>query len=158
MPAAFPEISRRLGRPEHHERAERLQAALEVARRAPPPLVQGDAFDILPRAVEGVSPRGAVCIFHSATLTYFSQDERRRFAELVTSLAGRRNVFWVWLEDPGVMDKVVGPSAGLANLAEPSGAGLLGIIRFQGGDRTEHTLGRGPLHGGWVEWLASDFP
>jgi len=97
-----------------------------------------------------------VCIFHSATLTYFSQDERRRFAELVTSLAGRRNVFWVWLEDPRVMDKVVGPSAGLANLAEPLGQGFWASSdsREVTGRNTDWVEGLSTVDG-WNGWRAT---
>jgi hypothetical protein len=85
--------------PDQRERAERLGAAIRVARVDPPRVVKGDlSTDLEP--LLATAPRDAtLVVFHSAALAYVASRERRdRFAETVR----RTGAVWISNEAPGV--------------------------------------------------------
>jgi hypothetical protein len=85
--------------PEHDDRRSRLAAAVEVARAEPPRLVRGDLLEELPGLVAAAPEGTTPVVFHSAVLAYPSEDDRRRFVDLVTSLP----CVWVSNEGPAVV-------------------------------------------------------
>ncbi|MDH3682874.1 MAG: DUF2332 domain-containing protein [Acidimicrobiia bacterium] len=73
--------------PEHTHRAERLQAAMEVALADPPPVSTGDLRDDLPALVAEAPADSTVVVIHSAVLAYLpSQEEIDAFAATVQGL------------------------------------------------------------------------
>ena len=117
-------------------RQERLHAAIETARRDPPPVYRGDLLADLPDLI-GRAPRDAtVVIYHSAVLAYVRPADRVEFAKTV------RNLGAVWLsnEGPDVLP-------GIAVQARDTHGFLL--VK----DGTEQ-LAVTDSHGTWLEWLA----
>ena len=113
--------------PEHGARRERLLAALELARREPVPLVQGDVLTELPR-VAASRPRGTTLVVqHSALNAYLSAADRRHLPELCAQL--------------GVTE------VGL----EGSGEGPWARNRLTVDGRT---LAEAAPHNEWIDWLA----
>lgn len=86
--------------PEHHERAARLRAAVEVVRADPPRVVRGDLLTDLPALAAQAPGDATLVVFHSAVLAYVDPAERGRFADAVRSLD---RAVWVSNEAPGVV-------------------------------------------------------
>ena len=88
--------------PEQIGRAERLDAALALARRVRPRVVQGDLTRDLP-ALAGEAPKDAtLVIFHTAVLVYVAEQARLSFAEQVRDLGA----VWICNEDPQVFPAI----------------------------------------------------
>jgi hypothetical protein len=118
-------------------RAERLRAAMRVARSDPPTVVTGDLVDDLP-ALAATAPAGAtLVVFHSAVLSYLTPERRERFTRLVAGLGA----VWVSNEAPAVLPAI---SAKLARDPAPNR-----FVLAVDGDPVALT---GP-HGQSIEWL-----
>jgi hypothetical protein len=116
-------------------RLERLSAAVETARRDPPPVYRGDLLTDVP-ALVGQAPRGVtVVLYHSAVLWYVSRAQRAEFAAAVAGLG----VVWLANEGPGVVPGITVPDAGLNTY----------VLARNG---TE-AIAVDDSHGLWVEWL-----
>jgi hypothetical protein len=84
--------------PGQEPRAARLHQAIEVARREPAPIAQGDVLDDLP-ALLAQAPAGATkVVFHTAVLNYVEAERREPFAEMVSELAD----YWITNENPQI--------------------------------------------------------
>ncbi|OYC97401.1 DUF2332 domain-containing protein [Microbacterium sp. Yaish 1] len=94
----------------HDERVERLRTAVDVARADPPRIVPGDILDLLPEVAAESPPEATLVVFHSAVLLYLDADERRRFADLVSTLGQRvnRRVVWISNETAGTLPEIDG--------------------------------------------------
>ncbi|MGZ0067939.1 DUF2332 domain-containing protein [Microbacterium arborescens] len=92
------------------ERVERLRTAVDVARVDPPRIVPGDILDLLPEVAAESPPEATLVVFHSAVLLYLDADERRRFADLVSTLGQRVNrpVVWISNETAGTLPEIDG--------------------------------------------------
>jgi hypothetical protein len=116
-------------------RLERLSAAVETARRDPPPVYRGDLLTDVP-ALISQAPRGAtVVIYHSAVLAYVSRAQRAEFAAAVAGLG----VVWLANEGPGVVPGITVPDVGLNAFV---------LVR----NGTE-AIAVDDSHGTWVRWL-----
>jgi hypothetical protein len=121
-------------------RRERLAAAIETARREPPPVHQGDLLtDLVPLARQA-PPGATLVVYHSAVLTYVDPDQRGHFAETVAAL----NAVWLSNEGPGILSGVAAP--------ERDGGGEHFVLVRDGTQAIALTDG----HGTWLEWLAPD--
>lgn len=88
--------------PGQEARAERLRAAIGVAREDPPAVVRGDLVAGL-RALVETAPRGAtLVIFHSAVLFYLNPEDRDHFTRLVKELGA----VWISNESPRVLPEI----------------------------------------------------
>jgi len=124
--------------PEHIDRLRRLHAALAVAQRDPPIIVQGDLLTDLAGIARQAPGDATLVVFHSAVLAYVAEPAlRTRFAETVRDLGA----VWISNEAPGVFpfirDRLVRWG--------PRGAFLLSV----GGVPTAWT----DAHGAWIEWI-----
>ena len=158
VPDRFPEIVSRLGVdlnpvdlndtenvqwlralvwPEHKKRADQLEFAIEMARHDPPPIVRGDALDLLPSLIERVPDDSQLCIFHSFTLSLANAKPRERLEWMLKEASERRNLFHISFEWP-------------KNSETP----LLGLASLEGGRSAERVLARCNTHGEWLEWLS----
>jgi hypothetical protein len=123
--------------PGQDARAERLRAALSIARADPPRVVKGDLLRDLP-ALAATAPRDAtLVVFHSAVLVYVAPDDRRRFTRIVRDLGA----VWISNESPPVLPEI----AARLNAEPPGDRFLLAVD----GDPVALT---GP-HGQSVEWI-----
>ena len=158
LPAAVPEVTWRAGLdlnpldvtndadvhwlkcllwPGETGRQERLGAAIETARRDPPPLYQGDLLTDLPALVSRAPSGATVVVYHSSVLWYVRrEDDRARFAQTVRELG----VTWLSNEAPGVL-----PGIGV-QVRDAQGCVL---VR----DGTQ-ALAVTDSHGAWLDWLA----
>lgn len=126
--------------PEHEQRRQRLQAAIDVVRGEPPLLVRGDLVEAIGDLLADVPPGATPVVFHSAVLSYVS-DERRR--ELIGKLR-RAGVRWISNEGPGVVSGVT-TDAG-APPVEPTKAYF--VVALDG-----EAVATADPHGGWLRWL-----
>jgi hypothetical protein len=116
-------------------RQERLAAAIETARRDPPPLYRGDLLTDLPDLVRRAPRDATVVIYHSAVLGYVRRAERAEFARTVGGLGA----VWLSNEGPGVLPGTAIPGC------DPHGFVLAK-------DGTE-PIALTESHGTWIEWL-----
>ncbi len=123
--------------PEQTDRLARLQAAIRVARKDPPPLRTGDLARDLAAAVAEAPPDVPLVVFHTAVLAYVPPEERARFAAELRGLGAH----WVCNEAPGV---VPAHAAGLA--AGPEGDRFVLAIDGRGVAWTHP-------HGAWLHWI-----
>jgi hypothetical protein len=126
--------------PEQHDRRERLEGAIALARTSPPRVVAGDLNERLAEVAAGAPAHATLVVYHTAVLYYLSADDRAAFARRVRRLNGH----WISQECPGVLPAVD------AALSEPPPA-----------DRTTYVLALDQrpvaftaVHGGWLRWLS----
>jgi hypothetical protein len=83
---------------DQHERLERLRSAIEVARREPPSLVQGDYVDELPRLLAGRDLDLLTVVFHSVSLGYLTPEDRERVRDTIAAEGERGSLAHVAYE------------------------------------------------------------
>ena len=120
--------------PEQLDRAALLAQAIEAARDHPPPLLAGDAIELLPGVLAAIPDDAGLCIYHSFTLNQFPPQARERFAALITEHAAGRDLALIALE-----------------WHEPHAS--LDLSMFEDGARTDQRLAHCDAHGSWIEWL-----
>jgi hypothetical protein len=125
--------------PEQQERLARLRAAIEIARRDPPRVVQGNLLSDLGRLLPAVPPETQLVIFHTAVLAYIgSQSERDAFADLVRDIGA----VWISNEMPGTFPRMAAKA--------PRRDGAAKFLLAMNGEPVAWT---GP-HGQSIDWFA----
>jgi hypothetical protein len=124
--------------PGEGDRAERLAAAIDLARRDPPRLIRGDLAERLAETAAGAPPDATLVVFHSAVLAYVSSQKRAEFARAVTALGA----VWLAQEDPGVLSGLPG--------APPAPPGPTPFLLTRDG---QQPLAYVDGHGTWIHWL-----
>jgi len=135
--------------PDHHERRQRLAAAIELARAQPPPVRAGDLVDDLPALLAEVPEDARLVVVHSAALTYVSPDRREAFADVLASASKRRDVVWVSNEGRGIIREITALAP-----PRPERRFLLGRTRFTNGQRHDEFLALAHPHGAELAWHA----
>lgn len=135
--------------PGEGDRAARLAAAIEVARRDPPRVVRGDLLDRLASTAAGAPPGATLVVFHSSVLAYVTPAERQAFARAVIGL----DAVWLAQESPAVMSSSVpgfvpAPPTSPAPFTAPPG-GMAYVLTRNGRDALAYADG----HGSWLSWL-----
>jgi hypothetical protein len=120
--------------PEHLERAARLRAAINEARRDPPPIIAGDALELLSGLIAAAPAESTVCVYHTHVTYQFTPAQRNRLEELLAEAGRARPVVRIGSEGVGA--------------ASPE----LRLTRYAGGVREERALARVAGHGAWMEW------
>jgi hypothetical protein len=126
--------------PEQDDRRERLRAAVRIARRDPPYLVQGDLLERLPSLLDEAPDDAIVVVFHSAVVAYLDHPDRERFADLMAGLVADGRCHWVSNEGPRVL-----PGLMPAGIDVPIGRFVLAV------DGRPVALTHG--HGAELDWL-----
>ncbi len=125
--------------PGEGDRLARLDAAVTVARRRPPPLTRADLTAGLGAAAGGAPEAATLVVFHSATLAYVAAEGRERFVDDVRRLGAT----WVANEPIGV---VASAAAALRpGEADHHEGDFLLSCDGEPVAWTDH-------HGAWVEW------
>jgi len=162
LPAAHPRIAWRLGLdlnpinvadaadrtwlealvwPEQSDRLHRLRAAMDVARRDPPRVVQGDLLKDLPTWARHAPQGATLVVFHSAVLAYVADPAlREQFVRTVRELGA----VWVSNEVPGVFPSI----RDRLSRRGPRGAFLLSV--------NDAPVAWTDPHGGWIEWIVAE--
>jgi len=136
-------------------RAERLRAALALARQDPPLLHRGSAVERLPAVLDGVPPDTVPCVLTTWMLAYLSRDERGALARVVEVVARRRDVACITGEFTGVSPwtpPAPRPAAG----ADGRLATLVGLSVWRAGTHEARALCWMHSHGGWIDWLDAE--
>jgi hypothetical protein len=128
--------------PGEGDRAERLAAAIDLARRDPPRLIRGDLAERLAETAAGAPQGVTLVVFHSAVLAYVSHGKRAEFARAVTAL----EAVWLAQEDPGVLSGLPG-FPGVLPAPEPGPTPFL--LTRDGREALAYVDG----HGSWIRWL-----
>jgi hypothetical protein len=131
------------------DRQARLRGALEIARRDPPRIRQGNLLALLPQVAGETARDRHLCIFSTWATHYLTAEERRQFAELLQEIARSRDVTLIAAEPAGVVHGLAEPPLS----ADAPHATILSLIRFRAGMRTDTVLARMHSHAAWIEWL-----
>ena len=128
--------------PDQRARRQRLEAALAVAREHEPvDIRRGDALALLPGVVESAPAGALLCVFHTASLAYFTSEQVASLHALLAKV--ERELVWVGGEAPGIL------------IGEPDPPGSpLGFALAAGRPGRLAEVGRMGHHGGWLEWRA----
>lgn len=128
--------------PGEGDRAERLAAAIDLARRDPPRLICGDLAERLAETAAGAPEQATLVVFHSVVLAYVSPERRAEFARTVTAL----EAVWFAQEDPDVLSGLPGfPHA----LPAPAPGPTSFLLTRDGQEALAYADG----HGTWLRWL-----
>jgi hypothetical protein len=128
--------------PGEGDRAERLAAAIELARRDPPHLVRGDLVDRLAETAAGAPPEATLVVFHSAVLGYLTPSRRAEFAAAVSDL----EAVWLSSESPTVLSGLPGAPR---QLPAPDPGPAPALLTRDGRKPLAYVDG----HGAWIRWF-----
>jgi len=120
--------------PEHHDRRERLRAALQVAVEYPPRTIAGDALATLGPTLDSLPPGEPAVVINSFILNQFPHETRGRVGDIVRAARSRRPVYRVSVE-------WLSKSTDAATIAVDDGNGL-------------RVVGTTQPHGEWIEFYA----
>ena len=128
--------------PDQRERMTRTQTAIAMAKGARPPLIGGNALDLLPPLLAEPQAEGRTrVIYHSIALQYFSPEGRMAVRDMIETAGARATpaapLAWLGLEFQG-------PGAAQAELR----------LRCWPGTGVTETLAMVHPHGAQVNWLA----
>jgi hypothetical protein len=124
--------------PEEQDRLERLRAAIEIAREAPPRVVRGDLRGRLRELVAEAPAEATLVVFHTAVLAYLSPGEREQFRREVLSTRAE----WISNEGADVIAELPLPSVAPA-------APSYFVLAANG----RRALALCDGHGRWLQWL-----
>ena len=137
------------------DRAERLRAAIELARADPPDLRRGNALDLLPSLVADTDPATVACVFATWVLAYFSHADRAALGALLDELGAERDLAIVTSEYPSVAPGIGRPDRDAA-VGETRGASLVGLASWHDGQRRAAPVAWCHAHGRWIDWLDAE--
>ena len=119
------------------DRLRGLEQAIDVLRRDPPELVQGDFVELLPRVLSERRRDGLTVVFQTGTLRYLTPDQRGRLRALLEEAGGAAPLAFV---------STVGPRV--------HGATHWGLsLQLWPGDGAE-LVAEADYHGTWLDWFA----
>ena len=91
--------------PDQLDRLQRLDAAIEVARRVPAPVEQADAAEWVAERLAEPAPGEATVVVHSIVLQYLDREQRARLRGAITEAGGRATgaapLAWLRMEPGG---------------------------------------------------------
>jgi uracil phosphoribosyltransferase len=143
--------------PEHGDRMEQLETALELARLDPPTVVPGDLAVDVPGLAEPAPRDAALVVISTWVLPYVSPELRLRFVDSLRQLAAGRDDD-VWLVAGEGQSVLASLDLELTDPA-PDGYGpsKLALIRFApDGTIDSRLLAECHAHGRWIRWLDRD--
>jgi hypothetical protein len=133
-------------------RFQRAARAIELGGADPPPVMQGDALEVLPGVLAGLGT-GQVVVLNSWSFSYFSVQQRQAYVELLATVGRSRPVVWLCMDAPGVVELPTGEPVPLPESPESD---VLSSVTFEGGGlpRVE-VLAFVQSHGQSMAWRAS---
>lgn len=140
--------------PDQPERLRLFGAAAAAQRKDKPEIVAGDAVDDLVATVDRLPSGLPLVVLTSVVLRYFDADRRAAFIATLGKIARQRPLWWVSHENY---------TSGLAELlpdrddldppADGPTFGVLGMVRWAGGEPSASALARTAWHGERMDWL-----
>ncbi|MGH3258269.1 MAG: DUF2332 domain-containing protein [Streptosporangiaceae bacterium] len=138
--------------PDRPEWAARLDAEMALAATAPPLLLRGDAFEVLPEAFARVPADALPVVTTTWALSRFPLESRPRLLHRLGEAAADRAVAWVSVEGVGVAPAV--PTLGDRRA---SGHSIIGLARFDRSALLAEAIGRCWSRGRFLAWLADSY-
>ena len=132
-------------------RLERTAAAIELARRDPPVVVEGDANEAVPGVLAGLPGDAVPIVITTWAFAYLSIEERAAFTVMLAEESRRRPLAWLSAEGAGTVEAL---GRALPARADAEDADVLGAIVFDGGAPRAQVLGLVHSHGHWLDWRA----
>jgi hypothetical protein len=131
-------------------RFERATRAIELGRRDPPPVLQGDALETMPGVLADCED-GRIVVLNSWSFSYFSIEQRRGYIELLADVGRSRPVQWLCMDAPGVVEMVAGEVPPSGNVESD----VISLVTF-GGDAAPRAevLAFVQSHGMSLDWQA----
>ena len=120
--------------PGHEERRSRLRSAVDLVATDPPPVMVGDALEVLPEVIDAVSPGELPVVFHSFALIQWTSGQRAQLDGLLA--AADRRVVRIWLEWFGYRRSLP----------------IIKVVDYRPASVEERILGRFHHHGRWLDW------
>lgn len=134
--------------PDQTDRFERLAAAIELARLAPPNIIAGDAVDLIEPTIATVPADQHPVVTTSWALNYLNADRRGAFMRHLESAATDRDLSWVFAESPTLTPELPHDP----RLADAHTTALV-VVQWRGGVRTVDHVAECHPHGYWLKWL-----
>ena len=129
--------------PEHVERQERMSAAVAIARQHPPPLIRGDAVELIPglldEALAEAQGDTSIVVFATHVLYQLPRDERVRLLKSIEQFA----------HETGTRVDFISMEASGADFSE------LMLTTYGPEERRTRKLAEANGHGRWLEWLGA---
>ena len=124
--------------PEHTDRANLLEQAIQIARLDPPSIVAGNAADLLPQILPTIPRETVLCVYHSYTLNQCPKPVREKILGSLTDFAQEKDFFRISLE-------------WYSGQNQPH----LELFSYQEGMVTSELWAYCESHGRTIEWLQS---
>jgi len=127
--------------PEHDDRRARLSAVIDLARRDPPRLIEGDAVAELPAVLDRIPADVPVVVYSTLVLYQVPDAIREDLRELIADRSGERPLHWL---------------TGSHAFDDPGDGLELRWHRSVDGELRSDPLARFQHHGEWIEWYGVD--
>jgi hypothetical protein len=137
--------------PELTDDADRLMAAVDIARRWPPLVLEGEANDLLPSLLEDSPDDSLPVVLHSTLLTYLGRDERTELFATLDRFGHEHPLAWIALESPGLLAQSGGIDLGLPEAA--NSRFVLTLATWPGRERRASALALVDPYGRWMQAL-----
>jgi hypothetical protein len=123
--------------PDQVPRLHRLERAMDLFVDARPPILYGNALDLLPGVLARLpeDEEEPVCVYHTIAVYQFSTAMKQTLEDILTVAGLRRPVWRLAFEFDGKEC-------------------VLSLINYYDGVRDEKILANAHPHGNWIEWLA----
>jgi hypothetical protein len=140
--------------PDQTERFHRLEAAIALARSAPPLVRRGDAVGDLASTVNLVRGEGHPVVTNSWVLNYLTPAERAAYLGELDRIGSETDISWVYAESPVLTAPLPAPAIP-GREAERT---ALTLVRWRDGRRIVTHLATCHPHGAWIHWFDHPVP
>lgn len=140
-------------------RSDLLDAAMDLVSDQPPVLQRGDAVETLADMVGAVAPGVVAVVVSSWTMAYLPSAARDRLVDQIGSVARRRDVVLVTIEEPRFtpwLDPVfdqLDPGAASSSAGAAGTPTAVSVSTWNGGQFAGRQVGWCHPHGRWLQWL-----
>lgn len=129
-------------------RLDRTRAALKLAASRPSELIEGDALETLPSLLSSI--QGPVVVTTTWVVAYMSETYRAQLATALMTASQDRDIYWISVEAPGVVDLL--PEVKAPSVEGPA-ASVVGLVIFRRGETSDaRVLAHSHSHGAWIWW------
>jgi hypothetical protein len=141
--------------PDVSDRAERLDAAISVARTDPPHLVEGDAVTELAPTLRALPAGVLPVVVATWALAYLGRAGRERLLVSLDEVGATTDLVLLTAEEPSAAPWVPGLPAEVATCGDATGDGtttVLGARTWRAGAATDEALALCHPHVRWMAW------
>jgi hypothetical protein len=126
--------------PDHRDLSLMQRSAIEVLRKNPPRLVQGDALEVQ-SLLDDVPEDLTLCVYQSFMLNHVPEKGRRRFMDILADESKRRPVYFVSMNGSGI--------------GGGSRRARVDLFSWVNGRHETHQLVESHSHGRTMRWLGT---